>query len=119
MNKAKKEEIRKYNEARKGKSVEEITEVDRQDILDAQIKKLTSLLHGRLFPEEYDFMSDSISDAKDRERGINPMSEDNVRKVDDKRRVLGFSALTAAGNITENDTLEFCMKVAKGSFDDI
>jgi len=119
MNRAKKEEIRKYNEARQGKSIEEISEIDRQDKLDAQIKKLASLLHGQLFPEEYVFMSDSISDAKDRGRGINPMSEDYIRKVDDKRRVLGFSPLTSAGKTTDNDTLEFCMKIAKSSFNDI
>jgi hypothetical protein len=113
MNRAKKEEIRKYNEAREGKSVEVIAEIDRQDEFDAQIKRLASLLHGRLFLEEYDFMSDSIADANDRKKGFNPMSESHIKKVDEKRRVLGFSPLSRAGETTENDTLEFCLGVAR------
>ena len=40
MNKVKKEEIRKYNEAREGKSDTEIAEIDREDRLDAKIEKL-------------------------------------------------------------------------------
>jgi len=115
MNRAKKEEIRKYNEAREGKSVEEIADIDRQDKMDAKIKKLASLLHGRLFPEEYDFMSDSSSDAYDRKRGINPMSEAYIKKVAERRRVMGFSPLSSGGKTTENDTLEFCLSVARGA----
>ena len=98
-----------------GMSVEEIAEVDRQDKVDAQIKKLASLLYGRLFPEEYDFMSDSISDANDRKKGINPMSEAYIKKVDERRRVLGFSPLSRAGETTENDTLELCLNIARGT----
>ena len=117
MNRAKKEEIRKYNEAREGKSDQEIVEGDRKDSLDAKIKHLASLLHGRLFPEEYDFMGDSILDAKERDQGNNPMSEDYIRKIDDKRRVLGFSALDSSGNTIENDTLKFCTSVARNTLE--
>jgi hypothetical protein len=117
MNKAKKEEIRKYNEARQGKPAEEIAEIDRQDKIDAQIKKLASLLHGRLFPEEYDFMSDSISDAKDRKKGINPMSEEYIKKMDNKRQALGFLPILSSGHAVENETLEFCLKFVKSGFE--
>ena len=58
-------------------------------------------------------MGDSILDAKERIKGINPMSEDYIRKIDDKRRVLGFSSLSSSGNAIENDTLKFCTSVAR------
>jgi len=117
MNKAKKEEIRKYNEARQGKPAEEIAEIDRQDKMGAKIKKLASLLHGRFFPEEYDFMSDSISDAKDRKKDINPMSEEYIKKMDNKRQALGFRPILSSGHAVENETLEFCLKIVKSGFE--
>lgn len=117
MNKAKKEEIRKYNEARHGKSAKEIAEIDRQDKVDAQIKKLASLLHSSLFPEEYDFMSDSSSDANDRKRGINPMSEEYIKKMNVKREALGFRPILSAGHAVENETRKFCLKIVKSGFE--
>jgi len=115
MNREKKEEIRKYYEARQGKCIEEIAEIDSQDKVEDQIRKLASLLHGRLFFEEYDFMSDSSADAYDRKKGINPMSEAYIKKVDDKRRVLGFTPLSSGGKTSENDTLDFCLSLARGT----
>ena len=41
------------------------------------------------FPEEYDFMYDSISDANEREMGRNPMSKEYIEKINQKRAVLG------------------------------
>jgi len=115
MNRAKKEEKRKYQEARKGKTAEEIAVIDAQDIVNEQIHRVAKLLHGSLFSEEYDLMSDSISDAHDRKKGINPMSEEYIKKVDDKRRVLGFSSLSSSGQTTTNDTMEYCLRIAKGA----
>lgn len=48
-----------------------------------------SELHIKLFPEEYDFTQDSISDAKDRRRGINPMSVEYQDKVNKRRLAMG------------------------------
>lgn len=42
-------------------------------------------LHSRLFPEEYDFYYDSNVDAKLREKGINPMSDEYQQKVNLRR----------------------------------
>ena len=116
MNRAKKEDVRKYNDARKGKSPEDITKIDRQDRKDEKIRELANRLHGSLFAEEYDFMNDSISDSNDRKKGINPMSKEYIKKMDDKRIGLGFSPLSPSGKSTSNDTVDFCMKLAKSAY---
>jgi hypothetical protein len=48
-----------------------------------------STLHMELFPEEYDFTQDSISDAHDRRKGINPMSLEYQDKVNLRRLEVG------------------------------
>ena len=70
MNKVKREEARKLREAYENLSPEELEEFERK----RRIKSLTEQIHSELFPEEYDFMMDSICDAKDRRRGLNPMN---------------------------------------------
>ena len=49
-------------------------------------------LHLILFPEEYDHMCDSHCDAKDRRRGINPMSQAYQDEVNQRRAQLGVAA---------------------------
>ncbi|MCU7985589.1 hypothetical protein [Shewanella sp. SW24] len=46
-------------------------------------------LHHTLFPEEYDFIYDSISDAYRRRKGINPMSTEYQEEVDNRRLAMG------------------------------
>lgn len=46
-------------------------------------------LHLELFPEEYDFMYDSIADARDRARGKNPMSQSYIDEVNERRINMG------------------------------
>ena len=116
MNRVKKEEQLKNQEARKGKSVDEIAAIDAQDIINEQINKISKSLHVSLFPEEYDYMSDSNVDIRNRNKGINPMSTGYIQKIDDKRRVLGFSLLSSSGYATDNETLDFCLNVAKEAF---
>jgi len=48
-------------------------------------------LHAALFPEEYDCVYDSISEAKDRRRGISPMSAEYIAKTNARRKLLGFA----------------------------
>ena len=38
-------------------------------------------LHQKLSPEEYDLIYDSVSEAKERRKGINPMSKEHQEKV--------------------------------------
>jgi hypothetical protein len=48
-----------------------------------------SALHIKLFPEEYDCTQDSISDAHDRRRGINPMSLEYQDEINRRRFEMG------------------------------
>lgn len=61
------------------------------------INSLASRLHGKYFSEEFDFHYDSISDAKDRRRGRNPMSQEYTDKMNAKRRAWGVSELGPNG----------------------
>lgn len=102
MNKAKKEAARKLREAYENLSPEELQEFERN----RRIESLAEQIHHELFPEEYDFMMDSISDAKDRRRGINPMSDDHTAKVNARREELGVSPLGDNGMPTDNSSWE-------------
>lgn len=93
MNRAKKEEARKLREAYENMSKKELEELDRK----RQIEALARGIHHELFPEEYDFMMDSISDAKDRRRGINPMSEEYTERVNARRKELSVPPLGPNG----------------------
>ena len=113
MNRAKKEEARKHREAREGLSEEEIRELDRKEFLENQIRALAREIHYEWFPEEYDFMMDSSSDAKGRRRGVNPMSEEYTQRVNTRRRERGVSPLGANGMPTSNESWDIAYAEAK------
>jgi hypothetical protein len=66
-------------------------------------------LHIELFPEEYDFMFDSILDAKERAKGINPMNSRYQEEVNKKRKLFGVPALSVAGNPVDDSTMKICI----------
>jgi hypothetical protein len=113
MNRFEKEEKRKYKEARKGLSQEQISILDEKERLDARINELAHNIHCDKFPEEYDFMYDSTFDIADRNNGINPMNQEYIEKINKKRQALGVSLLSDCGMSTSNETLELCKKEAK------
>ena len=51
---------------------------------------LARSLHIDIFPEEYDCILDSIADAYERSKGINPMSSEYIERVNKRRAKLGF-----------------------------
>jgi hypothetical protein len=108
----KKEEKRKHNEARKGLTEEQIAFLDGEDEESKKIEELARKIHAEKFPEEYDFMYDSLPDANDRKRGINPMSAEYVEKIEQKRSDLGVSPLSESGMPTSDDTLKLCLEEA-------
>ena len=65
-------------------------------------------LHIELFSEEYDKMYDSILDAKERAKGINPMSKEYQLKVAKKRKRLGVSPLSSSGESVDDSSWELC-----------
>ncbi len=113
MNRMKKEAKRKYDEARVGLSDQEIAALDREDLKKEKIERLAQKIHGEKFPEEWDFMGDSILDASKRSKGINPMSEEYIAKVNKRRENLGVSPFSCQGMRLSSDTWELCLAEAK------
>ncbi|WP_417447540.1 hypothetical protein [Idiomarina abyssalis] len=70
------------------------------------VKSLAERLHAKYFSEEYDDRFDSALEAKERRRGINPMSQEYIDKMDSKRRELGVSKLGPGGKPQDNNSLE-------------
>jgi len=113
MNRERKEQIRKYKEAREGLTPEEILEVDRKDAIREEINALAEELHLKIFSEEYDRMYDTRSDMADRRRGINPMLSEYIEKVQARRAGLGVSLLGSNGLPVSDDSYIFCRKIAE------
>ncbi|GEM_PF-935070 len=119
MSRMKKEAIRKRQEARKGLTVEEAQALETKEREDSLIEKLASIRHIRMFPEEYDFIYDSIAEAAERRRGINPMNNEYQEKIKEKRERLGVSPLLENGNAQSDDTRKLCLREAQEEIDSI
>ena len=102
MNRLKKEAQRKYREAREGLTESEIKKVDLKEAREKALADLTRKIHAEWFPEEYDFMMDSISDANGRKRGINPMSQDYIDRTNSRRETFGVEPLSENGMAVTN-----------------
>jgi len=113
MDRMKKEEKRKYYEARKGLSDDEVKTLDLEDEVKLKVDKLAGTIHVAKFSEEYDFAYDSIDDAQKRHRGINPMSPEYIEKIKKKRAELGISQLGDDGMSVSNDTELLCLEEAR------
>ena len=112
MNRFKKEEKRKRDEARKGRSPEEVEILDNKEEEENEIRELARKIHIERFSEEYDFMYDSISDANERDMGINPMSKEYIEETDKRRASLGVSPLSESGMSISDDTMDLCIEEA-------
>ena len=85
MNRFKKELKRKHDETRQGLSPDAIAILDKKEAILNRIGKLARKIHIEQFPEEYDHMFDSYSDANERAMGINPMSQRYIERINTKR----------------------------------
>ncbi len=113
MNRYKAEQKRKYEEARKGLTKEQIAALDFEDDKKKKIDELARKIHIEKFPEEYDYMHDSSWDISDRNKGINPMSQDYIDKIRKKRDALGVYQLSESGMPVSNDTMLLCIDEAQ------
>lgn len=104
MNRYRKEELRKYREARAGVPELEIKRLDSEEALEREVTDLARSIHGKRFPEEYDHMYDSIADANDRASGKNPMNAEYIAKVAARRAKAGVTALSESGMPVSDDT---------------
>jgi len=114
MNRLNKEKIKSKNDAKKGKSSEEINELDKQDLLNENIEELARKHHLQEFPEEYDYMSDDAADYNNRiHRNINPMRQSYIDEINERRISKGFLALAENGMPINQDTYNFCLHEAR------
>ena len=63
--------------------------------------------HIELFPEEYDHMFDSFSDARERQKGHSLMNPDHMASANKSRMEMGFEPLSENGYATSRDTFRF------------
>ena len=82
---------------------------------DEALRHLGRELHAALFPEEYDHMYDSVSEAKDRQRGKNPMSAEYVEKTNTLRAQLGFTPFSVGPNAYNDNTYSWVMEKLRQS----
>ncbi|WP_298954277.1 hypothetical protein [uncultured Nonlabens sp.] len=68
------------------------------------ISDLQKQIHRELFEEEYDEQYDSSSEAYSRKNGTNPMNEEYIQKVKEKREKQGVPMLAANGLPKDNST---------------
>lgn len=62
-------------------------------------------LHLELFPEEYDYIYDSNADVNDRRRGLNPMSQDYIDKINERRISMGVTPFDITNESPQNHKL--------------
>ncbi|WP_415713003.1 hypothetical protein [Maridesulfovibrio sp.] len=85
-------------------------------------------LHSELFPEESDFLYDSYADAQDRARGVSPMNQEYIDRVNIRRREMGVKPYELKDNSPEIDVLNmtseamfdswsYCRKVLRGEIE--
>lgn len=113
MNRFKKEEIRNRRELRAGLSEMEIKLLDREEFRQHMIFELARSIHEQWFPEEYDHIYDSIEEAKDRLKGINPMSESYNVDIATRRKAISVSPLSESGMPICNDSWQIAYTEAE------
>jgi hypothetical protein len=102
----KREEKERCNEGQ-GPSPDEVKALNEKDVAYEALLAEAREFHRELFPEEYDFMLDSIADARKRARGVNPMTSEYQNKINHRRARMGFDPLGKDGMPTSIATLKF------------
>lgn len=78
--------------------------IDREE---EELKRRVRDRHIELFPEEYDHMFDSFSDARERQKGHSPMNPEHMAHVNEARTEMGFEPLSENGYAASRDTYRF------------
>jgi 5'(3')-deoxyribonucleotidase len=77
------------------------------DFYTVQVDRLQSIL----FSEEWDFVYDEGRDKQEREKGINPMSDEYIQRITLKRKRFGLPALNSAGNAVNHSSYELSKRI--------
>jgi len=79
-----------------------------QKEIENYLYELNQRLHQELFPEEYDFIYDSLLDANDRKKNKNPMSKKYIEETNLRRKTMGVLELGVNGNAKDTSSKEYC-----------
>lgn len=102
--------LREYKEFLTEAEIEDLSVLQTEkDTLAGQTKRL----HLTLFSEEYDEMWDSLSEIKDRDKGINPMLPEYTERMNKKRAAFGVTPLNEAGRPVDLSAYRFCEEVVR------
>lgn len=104
MNRTSKEELKKYKEARKGLTPEQIIEFDKKEALENVIMGKANYFNTLLFPEESDFYTYERS---------NPWSDEYMDRISRKRAKLGLSEVNHESPDRYDDTAKICESLAR------
>jgi hypothetical protein len=74
---------------------------------------LQQKLHLELFPEEYDFIYDSLQDSNDRKNNKNPMSNKYIDETNLRRKTMGVSELGKNGEPKDTSSKDYCKEMIK------
>ncbi|TQD36249.1 hypothetical protein [Haloflavibacter putidus] len=102
--------INEYQEYFSEKEIVELKQIQQSS---GTLAAKAKALHAVLFSEETDFMLDSSSDAKDRSRGINPMSAEYTKRMNSKREAFGIEPLSVDGYAVCGKSEPFCEEVIR------
>ena len=72
-----------------------------------EFQRLVRKRHIELFPEEYDHMFDSFSDARERQKGRNPTNPKDIARINESRVKMGFEPLSERGYAVNQDTYRY------------
>ncbi|RUO58665.1 hypothetical protein [Pseudidiomarina marina] len=87
--------------------------------LENLIKRVADILYNCNFPEEYDFVYDSILESKERRQGTNPMHRDYIEIVQRRRLQLGVTPLGSNGKPTDLSSNEKALQWAIEHFEEL
>lgn len=97
MNRYKRFQHNKHRKKRVGLTFLEIEKLNGEEKEEMECLAVMKQIHLGLFEEEYDFMLDSHADVQDRRNGNNPMSQEYIEAVEQKRTKFEISQLTGNG----------------------
>jgi hypothetical protein len=80
---------------------------DENDLAEQEFERRVRERHIELFPEEYDHMFDSNSEARERRKGMSPMNREHLDATNRRRMAMGFAPLSASGLATNSETFEY------------
>jgi hypothetical protein len=86
-----------------------ISESDPRSI-DEATQRLAREFHAALFPEEYEHMFDSVTDAKGRQQGKNPMSIEYIYETNARRAQLGFTSFKVGPGASNDKTFPWVIE---------